>query len=84
MRIENYKGIEFVRISAMPEDQQALIRATFDRSKIIKILRDTEVLHDCIQASEFQQWLNTATSNDTLQERPASRPVLSDLRLVFK
>jgi len=78
MRIENYKGIEFVRISSMPEEQQALVRTTFDRSKIIKILRDKELLSDCIQASDYQMWLGTATIS------PESVEVMNELRLAFK
>lgn len=82
MRIENYKGIEFVRISGMTEEQQALIHKTFDKSRIIKILRDHEVLSDCIQASHYQEWLNIAKTG--LQESPEVHETISELRLAFK
>ena len=51
MKIEgdNYKGIDFVRIAALPEDQKLKIRNSFDNKKIIKILREKELLNDCIQ-----------------------------------
>lgn len=82
MGIENYKGIEFVRISGMPEEQQALIHKTFDKSRIIKILRDKEVLNDCIQASEYREWLNTAEAGTPQSTKV--HPVLSELHLAFK
>lgn len=82
MRIETYKGIEFVRISDMPEEMQARIHSTIDKSKIIKILRDSELLNDCIQATDYQEWAS-------LQKKPAGEnspatEMVNELRLAFK
>lgn len=57
MSAETYKGIEFVRISNLPEDQKSHIRATIDNSKIIKILRGKELLHDCVQVNDYAMWM---------------------------
>lgn len=57
MSAETYKGIEFVRISNLPEDQKSQIRATIDHSKIIKILRDKELLNDCVQVNDYALWM---------------------------
>ncbi len=51
---EIYKGIEFVRISNLPKEQNEIINAVFPKEKIIKILRNEVVLRDCIQ---YQDWL---------------------------
>ena len=82
MTIETYKGIEFVRISDMPKEHQALVHQSFDKSKIIKILRDKELLNDCIQTAHYREWLGTIRKTE--QESPAASPVLGELRLAFK
>ena len=53
---ENYKGIEFVRISALPEDQKQLIWTSLKRDKIIKILKNDCLLNDCIQVRDYETW----------------------------
>lgn len=53
---ENYKGIEFVRISALPEDQKQLIWTSLKRDKIIKILKTDCLLNDCIQLRDYEAW----------------------------
>jgi len=54
---EVYKGIEFVRISKLPQEQSARITAALPKDKIIKILRDDEVvLDDCIHYRDYQEW----------------------------
>lgn len=57
MSAETYKGIEFVRISNLPEDQKSKITSTLDRSKIIKILRGKELLSDCVQVNDYAMWM---------------------------
>jgi len=53
---EVYKGIEFVRISSLDVEQKSKIWQTLDREKIIKILRDKELLNDCIQYQDYVSW----------------------------
>jgi hypothetical protein len=57
MSAEIYKGIEFVRISNLPEDQKNQITQTIDHSKIIKILRGKELLPDCVQVNDYANWM---------------------------
>jgi hypothetical protein len=57
MSAEIYKGIEFVRISKLPEDQKNQITRTIDHSKIIKILRGKELLPDCVQVNDYANWM---------------------------
>jgi hypothetical protein len=82
MKIESYKGIEFVRISQMPEQQQAQIHQSLDKSKIIKILRDKELLNDCIQAADYNEWLGA--TRKAVQESPAVSAAIGELRLSFE
>lgn len=53
---EIYKGIEFVRLSTLPDEQSERIRASFPKEKIIKILKDEIILRDCIQYQDYQDW----------------------------
>lgn len=54
---EVYKGIEYVRISMLPNDQSARIMASFPKEKIFKILKDDDVIiSDCIQYYDYQEW----------------------------
>lgn len=55
---EEYRGIEFIRIASLPVEVKQSFQATFDRSKIIKILRDKELLVDCVLYTDFLNWQN--------------------------
>jgi hypothetical protein len=64
---EIFKGIEFVRISALPQDQKDKIWKSFRQDKIIKIVKDEAVLVDCILYQDYISWLDQADS----EVRPA-------------
>jgi len=51
-----YKGIEFVRVSELPEAERDLFKSTINRDLIIKILMDETVLRDCIQYKDYASW----------------------------
>lgn len=51
-----YKGIEYVRLSAMPKSDQELFQRTFNANLYIKILIDEEIVHDCIQYKDYVSW----------------------------
>lgn len=56
LNIEQYKGIEFVRISSLPKEEQQQVWQSFERNKIIKIVRDKALLNDCILYHDFTAW----------------------------
>lgn len=66
---ENFKGIEFVRISSLPEEQKQMIWDTFEHRKIIKIVRDNALMNDCILYNDYQHWL--AEQNSRKEPTPA-------------
>ena len=80
--IENYKGIEFVRISSLPEDQKQVFWDSFDRHKIIKILRNQELLNDCIQYNDYQEWFKQVTTSETITLK--QQDLLKEFKFVFK
>ena len=55
---ENFKGIEFVRISSLPEDQKEKIWRSFQTDKIIKIVKDQALMNDCILYQDYVSWLS--------------------------
>jgi hypothetical protein len=50
---EIFKGIEFIRISNLPEDQKEFITISIPKDRIIKILKDNVVLKDCVQYHDY-------------------------------
>ena len=53
---EFYKGIEYVRISSLPEDQKVKISISLPQDKVIKIQIDDKLLPDCIQYADYLIW----------------------------
>jgi hypothetical protein len=64
--VENYKGIEFVRISSLPETQKSVFWQSFDKSKIIKILRTDSLLNDCVQYHDYAEWVSQHFKQETI------------------
>ena len=83
--IENFKGIEFVRISSMPKDQQEKVWQSFEKEKIIKIIKDQSLMNDCILVSDFSAWQSKQLA---IQQHPVARtshPTVSRLgKLAFE
>lgn len=69
VQAENYKGIEFIRISKLPEDQKTSISGTLPQDQIIRILKDSELLIDCVQYKHYEAWYFELHNAFTKQER---------------
>ena len=83
---ENFKGIEFIRISSLPEDQKEKIWQSFQQDKIIKIVKDQALLNDCILVHDYVSWLGQQQSAVIQSNSPtpsaATMPLFS--KLAFK
>jgi hypothetical protein len=81
---ENYKGIEYVRISSLPLDQKKHLYESFNRKLIINILKGDSLMNDCLQYQHYITWYENIYKA-TVQERtvkvPTNSPVLT---LAFK
>ena len=53
---KKYKGIEYVQLSELPEEQQTLLGQTFNRELIIKIQINGKIISDCIQSKDYILW----------------------------
>jgi hypothetical protein len=71
-----FKGIEYVRISQLPDDQRDKIKQTLRSHLIIKILMDGKIVSDCIQYKDYEIWYDEAFPN----ERALSQPFKSEIR----
>ena len=54
--VEIYKGIEFVRVSHLPAEQQEKIKSTIKPDLIIKILIGNTLADDCVQYHHYKAW----------------------------
>ncbi len=81
---ENFKGIEFIRISSLPQEQKDQIWQSFQQDKIIKIVKDQALMNDCILYQDYLSWLDQQKhlpkSNTTISSSP--RPAF--FKLAFK
>ena len=53
---ENYRGIEYIRISSLPLAQKKLIYQSLNQKLIINILRQDAILNDCLQYRHYITW----------------------------
>lgn len=58
VQAENYKGIEFIRLSKLPDSQKELISQHLPADNVIKILKENELLTDCVQFKHYEAWYN--------------------------
>lgn len=72
---ENYKGIEFVRISMLPENQKNLIRISLKRDQIITILKNDHMLTDCVQKKDYERWYCENYKDDNPVTNTISAPI---------
>ncbi|HEY9047817.1 MAG TPA: hypothetical protein VIN08_18045 [Ohtaekwangia sp.] len=61
MKIEptNFKGIEYVQVSQLPEEQQAVITQSINNNLYIKILIDGKIVGKCLQYKDYELWYNS-------------------------
>lgn len=53
---EIYRGIEFIRISSLPDDERKLFWKSFEQEKVIKILKHDALLNDCVLLQDYLNW----------------------------
>ncbi len=80
-----YRGIEFVRISELPENQKVEIQKWASDGQIIKILKDEQLMSDCVQYKDYTYWFEVvfkvATANEPVQNSP--RQVVKPIKLAI-
>jgi hypothetical protein len=66
VKAEIFKGIEFVQINSLPEEQRIKFVENLNRNILIKILIDGKIVSNCVQYSEYEMWFDK-----TYQTSPA-------------
>ena len=51
-----FKGIEYVQLTQLPEEQRERILDTINRNLIIKILIDGKIISNCLQYKDYEFW----------------------------
>ncbi len=51
-----YKGIEYVRVAELPEEQLEAIKNWLNPETVIKIQTENALLSDCLQYKDYQFW----------------------------
>lgn len=71
-----YKGIEFIEISSLPNDQKGSLLETLDPELFIKIMVDGKLIPRCLQFKDYEAWydssFNSVSSNES---KPALKTV---------
>lgn len=66
-----YKGIEYVQLKELPEDQQQRITQSLNRELFIKILIDGQLHQDCILYKDYKYWFESVYSIPASEQPPA-------------
>ena len=55
-----YKGIEFVEISALPNEQKTSLLQSVDPELLIKIVVDGKLIPRCLQYKDYEEWYDNS------------------------
>jgi hypothetical protein len=67
-----YKGIEFVEISALPNEQKTSLLQTVSPDLFIKILVDGKLMPRCIQYKDYEEWYDNSYRPTAAKESNAA------------
>ena len=82
---QTYKGIEYVQLSMLPEEERALLSQTFNREFIIKIQVNGKILSDCIQFKDYTVWYEqqfTTMSSESSESRKVENQEVRSKRMI--
>ena len=56
LKPEIYRGIHYIRLAALPEEQRLLIHRWLQPQQVIKIMIDKTIISNCVQYRHYEQW----------------------------
>ena len=77
-----YRGIHFIRLSDLPDDQKNHFEQWLSPDKVIKILIDKQISHDCVQYHNYENWYDNVFPVRSKREEagiPADKQTLFNL-----
>lgn len=81
---KTYRGIDYVRISELPKEQQLAIQNWLNEDVVIKIMTESSLLSDCILFKDYSYWFekiytqaiaDTAPEKVKVELQPQTKPV---------
>ena len=81
---ESYKGIEYIRISALPVDQKKYLYQSLNQRLVINILKDNSVMNDCLQYQHYITWYEKIYKSAIQEKSIAVSSKSPVLTLAFK
>lgn len=54
-----YKGIEYVQLAELPQEQQARIKESLNEEFFVKILVNGKIYQDCILYKDYSYWFKS-------------------------
>ena len=77
---KSYKGIEYVQLNELPEDQQNKIKESLNQDLFIKILVNGQLHQDCILYKDYSYWFESVfKANEVIPETPQATTRSEDL-----
>lgn len=81
-----YKGIEYVQVNSLPEDQKERLLQTINHDLFIKILVDEKLIGNCLLFKDYEIWFDNVykpqphTSNQPSLENTPSAAVPIEIK----
>ena len=69
-----YKGIEFVEISTLPNEQKTSLLESVNPDLLIKILVDGKLMSRCIQYKDYEEWYDKSYQPTATKKEPNAIP----------
>lgn len=67
-KAKRYKGIDYVRLSVLPKEEQNQIMNWLNSDTKIKIQTEAELMDDCILFKDYAHWYNSVYTKISLVE----------------
>ncbi|MBX2964861.1 MAG: hypothetical protein KF845_01860 [Cyclobacteriaceae bacterium] len=84
MKSNFYRGIEFVCVADLPEEQQILLQSSPNYPERINILFEGEIKRNCIQYSTYSEWYESVFKTSAASMPVALRGKENGARLVLE
>ncbi len=62
-KVSVYRGIEYIRISELPDVERSQIKNWLNGDMIIKIQTESELLPDCVVYKDYVHWFENIYTN---------------------
>jgi hypothetical protein len=67
-----YKGIEFIEISTLPNEQRTSLLQTINPELLIKILVDGKLMPRCIQYKYYEEWYESSYQSSVIDKKESN------------